>query len=64
MDGVTYAANHGLVIQQPDGRVLTQNLPEGYEEKLTALEKDLKENVEVNGAWVEHKVLLVAWHYR
>jgi trehalose-6-phosphatase len=28
------------------------------------LEADLKAHVEKAGAWVEHKKLLVAWHYR
>ena len=28
------------------------------------MEADLKAHVEKAGAWVEHKKLLVAWHYR
>ena len=28
------------------------------------LKADLEANVACNGAWVEHKDLLVAWHYR
>ena len=35
-----------------------------YQDRLELLEADLKAHVEKNGAWVEHKKLLVAWHYR
>ena len=35
-----------------------------YRDRLELLEADLKAHVEKAGAWVEHKKLLVAWHYR
>ena len=35
-----------------------------FQERLELLEADLKANVACHGAWVEHKNLLVAWHYR
>ena len=35
-----------------------------YKDKLDLLKADLEANVAIHGAWVEHKDLLVAWHYR
>ena len=32
--------------------------------RLKLLEEELNETVSIKGAWVEHKDLLVAWHYR
>lgn len=64
VEGLTYAANHGLHIRHPDGHTYQHKIPEGYYLMLQQLEADLKEQVQVNGAWVEFKNMLVAWHYR
>jgi hypothetical protein len=37
----------------------SSNRPQEYKDRLLRLEEDLKETVERNGAWVEHKDLLV-----
>jgi len=39
-------------------------MPSGYKERLDALERELQEKCTKDGAWVEPKGLLVAWHYR
>ncbi len=35
-----------------------------YRDRLDALSSELESTVSLHGAWVEHKDLLVAWHYR
>merc|ERR1719300_338909 len=64
VDGITYAGNHGLEILHPDGTRFTHPMPLGFKERLFKLEKDLRDNCTHDGAWVEPKGLLVAWHYR
>lgn len=64
VEGITYAGCHGLEILHPDGQRYSHSIPQGYKDRLELLMKDLKSEVERNGAWVEDKGLLVAWHYR
>lgn len=61
---MTYAGCHGLEILHPDGQLYKHDIPEDYQKRLKDLQEDLVQNVQVDGAWVEHKDLLVAWHYR
>ena len=64
MEGLTYAGCQGLEILHPDGHRYTHGIQQDYKEKLKVLEEELNTEVAVHGAWVEHKDLLVAWHYR
>jgi len=64
VDGISYAANHGLNIMHPDGHRYQHKIPEDYILRLKALKDELKGKLEKSGAWVEDKGLLVAWHYR
>ena len=64
MEGISYAANHGLNIRHPDGHTYNHSIPDDYKLRLTALNSELKQKVQKHGAWVELKDLLVAWHYR
>ena len=59
VDGLTYAGCHGLKIIHPDGQRYIHHVEQEYKDRLLRLEEDLKESVERNGAWVEHKDLLV-----
>lgn len=45
-------------------QIFTQTIPPHYKERLKALQAELVSTVNVKGAWVEDKDLLVAWHYR
>lgn len=56
---MTYAGCHGLKIIHPDGQRYIHHVEQEYKDRLLRLEEDLKESVERNGAWVEHKDLLV-----
>ncbi|XP_059086503.1 uncharacterized protein LOC131883147 isoform X2 [Tigriopus californicus] len=64
VEGITYAGCHGLEILHPDGQKFSHTIPQDYLDRLNLLEKELKETVAIHGAWVEHKHLLVAWHFR
>ena len=64
VEGVTYAGCQGLEILHPDGHRYTHGIQQDYKDKLKALEAELLAEVAIQGAWVEHKDLLVAWHYR
>jgi trehalose-phosphatase len=64
VDGLSYAANHGLYIRHPDGHTYNHTIPDDYKCRLAALEAELSQKVQKHGAWVEYKDLLVAWHYR
>ena len=59
VDGLTYAGCHGLKIIHPDGQRYIHHVEQEYKERLLGLEEDLRDTVERNGAWVEHKDLLV-----
>jgi len=64
VEGITYGGNHGLEILHPDGTRFNHPMPPGYKTRLEKLEEELREKCTVDGAWVEPKGLLVAWHYR
>ena len=64
VEGITYAGNHGLEILHPDGTRFTHPMPTGFQERLSRLEAELRHTCTSDGAWVEPKGLLVAWHYR
>lgn len=64
VEGLTYAGCHGLHVMHADGQTYHHTIPQDYQDRLQLLEADLKAQVECDGAWVEHKNLLVAWHYR
>ena len=64
VDGITYAGCHGLHVMHPDGSKYQHTIPQDYRDRLEMLELELNANVATHGAWVEHKNLLVAWHFR
>lgn len=64
IEGITYAGNHGLEIQHPDGSKFIHPMPMEYEGKMTKLLKALQEEVCHHGAWVENKGALLTFHYR
>jgi len=61
---VTYAGNNGLEIEHADGTKFVYPLPAEYEENVRSLLRKLQEEVCHSGAWVEHKGLLLTYHYR
>ncbi|XP_034473463.1 trehalose-phosphate phosphatase [Drosophila innubila] len=64
IDGVTYAGNHGLEIEYPDGSRHDFELPASVKKNYTAMVKELKQKLEKNGAWVEDKRVSVTYHYQ
>ncbi|XP_060666125.1 trehalose-phosphate phosphatase [Drosophila nasuta] len=64
IDGVTYAGNHGLEIEYPDGSRHDYELPADIKKNYTAMVQELKQKVEKNGAWVEDKRVSLTYHYR
>ncbi|XP_068140255.1 uncharacterized protein [Drosophila tropicalis] len=64
IDGITYAGNHGLEIEYPDGSRHDYKLPSDIEKNYIAMVKELKQKVEKNGAWVEDKRVSLTYHYR
>lgn len=64
IDGVTYAGNHGLEIEYPDGSRHDYELPADIKKNYTAMVEELKQRVEKNGAWVEDKHVSLTYHYR
>ncbi|KAH8283119.1 hypothetical protein KR054_012310 [Drosophila jambulina] len=64
IDGITYAGNHGLEIEYPDGSRHDYELPTEIQKNYTNMVKELKEKVEKNGAWVEDKRVSLTYHYR
>lgn len=45
IEGITYAGNHGLEIEHPDGSKFIHPMPLEYEDKMTKLLKALQEEV-------------------
>ncbi|XP_016964689.1 uncharacterized protein LOC108034326 isoform X2 [Drosophila biarmipes] len=64
IDGITYAGNHGLEIEYPDGSRHDYELPTEIQKNYTDMVRELKEKVERNGAWVEDKKVSLTYHYR
>ncbi|XP_026843024.1 probable trehalose-phosphate phosphatase C [Drosophila persimilis] len=64
IDGTTYAGNHGLEIEYPDGSRHDYELPAEIKKNYTDMVRELKEKVEKNDAWVEDKRVSLTYHYR
>nr|XP_016925538.1 trehalose-phosphate phosphatase isoform X1 [Drosophila suzukii] len=64
IDGITYAGNHGLEIEYPDGSRHDYELPTEIQKNYTDMVRELKEKVEKNKAWVEDKKVSLTYHYR
>lgn len=60
---ITYAGNNGLEIEHADGTKFVYPLPVEYEQNVRYLLRKLQEQVCHSGAWVEHKGLLLTYHY-
>ncbi|KAK4025983.1 Uncharacterized protein APZ42_022324 [Daphnia magna] len=63
IENITYAGKNGLEILHPDGTQFIYPLPVEYEDKVRSLLRQLQEEVCNDGAWVEHKGLLLTYHY-
>ena len=64
IDNITYAGNHGMEILHPDGSTFTKSIPEESKAKIPGLNEALEKEVCKHGAWIEHKGLILTWHYR
>lgn len=64
LDQLTYAGSHGIEILHPDGTKFVHPVPFEYAEKLRELVQLLEKEVGHSGAWVEHKGVLLTFHYR
>jgi len=64
LDQLTYAGSHGIEILHPDGTKFVHPVPFEYAEKLRELLQELEKEVGHSGAWVEHKGVLLTFHYR
>jgi len=60
---VTYAGNHGIDIVHPDGSKFGIPMPPEIEEKAKWLLQHLQEECCVDGAWVENKGVVLAFHH-
>jgi len=63
IDNVTYAGNHGIDIVHPDGSKFMIPMPAEIEEKATWLLQHLQAECCVEGAWVENKGVVLAFHH-
>jgi len=63
IEDITYAGNHGLQINHPDGSVFRYPVPHDYDEKLNNL-KELLGKITIEGAWMEDKGFGITFHYR
>ncbi|XP_064541870.1 trehalose-phosphate phosphatase [Drosophila montana] len=64
IEGVTYAGNHGLEIEYPDGSRHDYELPADVKRNYTAMVEELRQRLEKNGDWVEDKRVSLTYHYR
>lgn len=64
IDGITYAAAHGLEILSPDGTKYLHPITTEHEERISKLTKALQKEVCRDGAWTENKGALLTFHYR
>jgi len=60
---ITYAGNHGLDIVHPDGTKFVPPLPEEVESKASWLLQKLQAECCQDGAWVENKGIVLAFHH-
>jgi len=63
IEGLTYAGNHGLQIEHPDGTKFVYPISEDYQKKLDHLKELLRGSAE-HGAWLEDKGTGLTYHYR
>ncbi len=61
--GLTYAANHGMEIERPDGPDFRHEDLVHYQERTRELARSLRE-IEVAGAWIEEKGATLTFHFR
>jgi len=61
--GITYAGNHGLQIEHPDGTNFTYPTSKDYDDMLEKLKGSLEAICE-HGAWLEDKGTGVTFHFR
>merc|ERR1719242_2363812 len=64
IEGITYAGNHGMEINNADGTTFKQEMPREYYDKMHKMLNTLNTEVCVHGAWVENKAELITYHYR
>ncbi|ODN05304.1 Bifunctional trehalose-6-phosphate synthase/phosphatase [Orchesella cincta] len=64
IDGITYAASHGLEILSPDGTKYHHPITTEHEDRISGLVKALQQEVGKDGAWIENKGALLTFHYR
>merc|ERR1719348_761258 len=60
---ITYAGNHGIDIVQPDGTKFVPPMPEEVEEKAKWLLQRLQAECCTDGAWMENKGIVLAFHH-
>jgi len=63
IDGLTYAGNHGLQIEHPDGTKFVYPITKDYEERLEKLKQSLKQ-ISEHGSWLEDKITGITFHFR
>ena len=61
--GLTYAANHGMEIDRPDGPGFRHEDLVHYQERTHELAQSLQE-IEASGVWIEEKGATLTFHYR
>lgn len=61
---ITYAGNHGIEIQDPDGSRKDYQLPQDIQASYKSLVSELNQKLNKNGAWVEDKRVSLTYHYR
>jgi len=64
INGITYAGNHGIEIEDADGSRHDYELPAHIQENYEKLVKELTDTVNINKAWVEDKRVSLTYHYR
>ncbi|XP_036222819.2 uncharacterized protein [Bactrocera oleae] len=62
--GITYAGNHGLEIESGNGTRHDYALPAELKKHYDPMVKELTDNVQKNGAWIEDKTVTLTYHYR
>ncbi|XP_011190012.2 uncharacterized protein LOC105216943 isoform X2 [Zeugodacus cucurbitae] len=62
--GITYAGNHGLEIESGNGTRHDYALPTELQKHYAPMVKELMDNVQKNGAWIEDKKVSLTYHYR
>ncbi|KAI0231650.1 Bifunctional trehalose-6-phosphate synthase/phosphatase [Lamellibrachia satsuma] len=62
--GITYAGNHGLDIEHPDGTTFIHPDQAKFKTLIGGLKTELERDVCREGAWVENKGVIMTYHYR